>query len=82
MKPQPGDFRLTIRPGADAVPAIARLRRLLKMLLRGYGFRCVAIEELPASVAPSAQDERSDAETTQCPGKPPGTAQNASAASA
>jgi hypothetical protein len=79
--PQPGDFRLTIRPGRDAVPTVVRLRRLLKMLLRGYGFRCISVEELPASVAPAAQDERGDAEATECPARPPGFAQDASGAS-
>jgi hypothetical protein len=30
----------------DDVPQLVRLRRLLKVLLRGYRFRCRRIEEL------------------------------------
>jgi hypothetical protein len=41
------DIRLTLRPLPDAVPADVRLRRLLKRLLRSYGFRCVNVEALP-----------------------------------
>jgi hypothetical protein len=43
-------FRLTLRALPGSVPANPhRLKRLLKCLLRGYGFRCERIE-FPASV--------------------------------
>jgi hypothetical protein len=38
-------FRLEIVALPDDVSAIIRLRRFLKTLLRGYGFRCQRIEE-------------------------------------
>jgi hypothetical protein len=31
----------------SSVPAVVRLRRLLKAMRRGYGFRCVSAEEVP-----------------------------------
>jgi hypothetical protein len=36
-------FRLDLQPTRDDPPTMIRLRRLLKALLRGFGFRCVAI---------------------------------------
>lgn len=40
----------------DTVPADCRLRRVLKSLLRVYGFRCVRVEEVPIEAkAPSAR---------------------------
>jgi len=44
-EPRP-DYRLTLRPLPGAAPAVVRLRRLLKSLLRAYGFRALAVEEL------------------------------------
>lgn len=39
-------FTLTLRPEAGwNSPPIARLKRALKMLLRGFGLRCVSITE-------------------------------------
>ena len=40
-------FNLTLRaePGRWRAPLIVRLRHALKALLRGYGLRCVKIEE-------------------------------------
>jgi hypothetical protein len=35
--------------GWPAPPAVIRLRRLLKTLLRGYGFRCISAREAPAA---------------------------------
>jgi hypothetical protein len=42
-------FRLTLKPAPGPVPAVVRLRRLLKACLRGYGLRCVAVEEVTGS---------------------------------
>jgi len=39
-------YRLTLEAVPDDVPQLVRLRRLLKVLLRGYRFRCRRIEEL------------------------------------
>jgi hypothetical protein len=42
-------YRLTLRaepPGHDGAPATIRLRRLLKCLLRAFGFRCVEVREV------------------------------------
>lgn len=47
-------YRLTLRaePARHGEPAPAlRLRRLLKLLLRGFGFRCVRAEEIPPAAA-------------------------------
>jgi len=43
----PPDIRLVLRPLVGEVPIEIRLRRLLKALLRGYGFRCLRIEDVP-----------------------------------
>jgi hypothetical protein len=49
--------RLTLRAERQDVPAIVRLRRLLKALLRGYGFRCVRIEEMVTDADTAARQE-------------------------
>jgi hypothetical protein len=50
-------YRLDLRPEPDVrVPDAIRLRKLLKALLRGYGFRAVAIKEMPANALKTAQD--------------------------
>ena len=38
-------FVLTLRALPSDVPVVVRLRGVLKRLLRGYGFRCVTIEQ-------------------------------------
>jgi len=43
-------YRLTFTATKDPVPTICRLKRLLKTLLRVYGFRCIEVIELPADV--------------------------------
>jgi hypothetical protein len=43
MKPR---FTLVIESVPHEVPVVNRLRRLLKAMLRGYGLRCVAIQEI------------------------------------
>ncbi len=62
--PDPEIYRLTLRSeGWNDVPANVRMRRLLKNLLRAWGFRCVRIDtpaEQKASVAP--QSVRRDAQ--------------------
>lgn len=45
MKPEL--IRLILRPLPDEVPVEIRLRRLLKSLLRAYGFRCESVETIP-----------------------------------
>jgi hypothetical protein len=40
-------FRPTFAALSDPVPVSVRLRRTLKSKLRGCGFRCVKLEELP-----------------------------------
>jgi hypothetical protein len=41
-----GDFRVTLHAQTSDLPAIVRLRQLLKVALRGYGFRCTGLEEI------------------------------------
>src|SRR5262245_11585194 len=41
------DIRLTLRPLRDTVPAVVRLRRALKCLLRSFGLKCVGVEQVP-----------------------------------
>jgi hypothetical protein len=45
--PEPKDFRLRLRLERNPVPAAARLKRLLKLALRSFGFPCVQVEEVP-----------------------------------
>jgi hypothetical protein len=54
------EYRLRLRALPDRVPAAVRLRRLLKVLLRGYGFRALAVEEVPAE-APAHESGDADA---------------------
>ena len=42
--PDPETFVLTLRAEAHVVPAIIRLRALLKAALRQFGLRCVSIK--------------------------------------
>jgi hypothetical protein len=46
--PNQPDYRLTLRPLASDVPAVIRLRSVLKRLLRTYQFRAVVVEEVRA----------------------------------
>jgi hypothetical protein len=68
MTEQPSDYRITLQPLPDRIPGIARLRRFLKMALRGYGLRCVRNEEVPAPPA----DHATDAVLSQTKGIPAG----------
>jgi len=43
MKPTPERYVLTIQSLPDEVPAIVRLRRVLKAVLRSHRFRCIEI---------------------------------------
>jgi hypothetical protein len=52
-------YRVVLEALPDAVPHACRMRRLLKMALRSFGFRATAFEELPP-VTPAAT-----------PGRPP-----------
>lgn len=49
-------YRVTLQATGSDVPAVVRLRRFLKMALRGYGLRCLDVEEVnppPRPAAPS-----------------------------
>ncbi len=49
----PTKYHLTIAPTSNVRPSVfVQLRRLLKLLLRGYGFRCLSITAEPPAVAP------------------------------
>jgi hypothetical protein len=39
------DYHLVLRPLPCAVPAVVRVRKALKTLLRAFGLKCVRIEE-------------------------------------
>ena len=43
---KPETFRLTIETVPNDVPGVNRLRRLLKFLLRSFGFRCILCEDM------------------------------------
>jgi hypothetical protein len=47
MKTVRPTYRITFTPTAGPAPPVVRLRRLLKAMLRCYGFRAVSVEELP-----------------------------------
>jgi hypothetical protein len=55
-EPQPGDYRITLRPQPSQVPAARRLALLLKIALRRLGFRCIEALEVPP-----AQPEKGEA---------------------
>jgi hypothetical protein len=40
-------FRVLLRAQPGKVPATIRLKRFLKLALRAFGLRCVAVEEIP-----------------------------------
>jgi hypothetical protein len=52
------DVRLALRPLANSVPAVVRLRRLLKTLLRLWGFRCLRVENVPRTTKPNALETK------------------------
>jgi hypothetical protein len=54
--PNKPTFVLTIEGLPDAVPVAARLRRLLKSLLRGYRFRAVRVQEVSTDGPAAAPD--------------------------
>jgi hypothetical protein len=45
-------YRLTVEALPGDVPAPVRLKRLLKGVLRGYGFRCLEAREVPSGPPP------------------------------
>lgn len=47
-------IRLTLKPLPDDVPEAIRLRHVLKRLLRTYGFRCMAIDNVADARTPPA----------------------------
>jgi hypothetical protein len=55
------EFRITMRAQPSDLPAIVRLRQLLKVALRSYRFRCVSVEQIIAMT----EIERSDKENTE-----------------
>jgi hypothetical protein len=52
-------FRLTVRPEPWSTPVTVRLRRALKVLLRSFGFRVVAVEQV--KVSQTADPDQPDA---------------------
>jgi hypothetical protein len=50
-------FALVLQAEAWSTPAVIRLRRALKLLLRSFGLRCLDVRE----VKPDAPGERHDA---------------------
>ncbi len=57
----------------DHAPPPARLKAVLKLLLRRFGFRCKSVEEVPAPPPPVAQEAPGDVEATVAPLVAPGT---------
>jgi hypothetical protein len=53
-------IRLTLRPLPSEIPVGVRLRKLMKALLRSYGFRCEDFE-IPAESEPLKQPVDGDA---------------------
>jgi hypothetical protein len=46
-KSSPNSYRVTLVPLPGSPPAIVRLRRALKTLLRTYRLRCMVVEAIP-----------------------------------
>ena len=67
----PGDraarrYRLEIEAMPDSAPAVVRLRRVVKALLRHYGFKLLsAVEAYPAAPRGVAQARPEHAEATR-----------------
>jgi hypothetical protein len=49
-------YRLTFRALPGEVPAIIRVRKLAKLMLRGLGLRIEELQELPAESEAASQD--------------------------
>jgi hypothetical protein len=58
MRPTSERYELVLRAEPWSVPAIIRLRRLLKLALRSFGLRCVELKELPADDATVTTGQR------------------------
>jgi hypothetical protein len=39
-------YTITLEAQPNAIPETVRLRRLLKLALRAFGFRCVSVKEI------------------------------------
>jgi hypothetical protein len=61
-------YRLTLRATGDGPPAIIRLRRFLKAALRGYGLRCLSVEEMPEKPSSCPATASEQAEEAHGPG--------------
>ena len=63
LLPEPDRYRLTLEATPDGVPAVHRLRRLLKRLRRSNGFRAVSVYSDPwaAAAIPAALEVAADA---------------------
>jgi hypothetical protein len=59
-------FELELVAQPDEVPAIVRLKRLLKVALRAFGLRCVGARTL-GGTPQAAQDVAGEAEATDGP---------------
>ncbi len=59
-------YHLTLVPVPDSVPGIIRLRRFLKLALRGFGLRCVSVE--PVSEASGQPDQANSTGTAGAAG--------------
>lgn len=65
-------------PGNWGAPPIVRLRRLLKAMGRGYGFRCLHVRELPAEV-PELKSGEGEHPIRESSGPSPGAGYHAEA---
>jgi hypothetical protein len=50
--PRRAQFRVSLRAEGEGPPAVIRLRSFLKVALRAFGLRAVAVEELPGPAEP------------------------------
>ena len=48
-------FRLELEALADGVPAVVRLRRALKCLLRAFGLRCRSVADVTPRPQPAGE---------------------------
>jgi hypothetical protein len=51
------EYILRLRPLASPVPAVVRLRKALKCLLRSYGLRCEDLVEVHHATTPPSHDD-------------------------
>jgi hypothetical protein len=57
VKDESEDLVVRLRPLPSSVPGIVRLRRLLKLMLRGFGLKCVSVSGVSRETPVSTEEQ-------------------------